>query len=103
MVVGTNTARHKNGSQAVRSKNAGILTMDFLLPNGAAMVKVQHAIYGTDGSSWELWTRAASGNCAKWTKVGATVSTTSATLQAGFYLARLTTGTEVQYVKLVRQ
>lgn len=82
-VVGTDAADHKNGSQAVRLEQAGTLTMDFYLPNGAATVTVQHAIYGTDGSSsWELWAQAASCNCAKWTKVGATVSTTSATLQA---------------------
>jgi endonuclease G len=82
-VVGTDDADHKNGAQAVRLEQAGKLTMDFLLPNGAATVTVQHAIYGTDGSSsWELWAQAASCDCKKWTKVGATVSTTSATLQA---------------------
>jgi endonuclease G len=89
-VLGTDAADHKNGSQAVRLENAGTLTMDFLLPNGAATVTVQHAIYGTDGSSsWELWAQAASCNCAKWTKVGATVSTTSTTLQAASFTVNI--------------
>jgi endonuclease G len=89
-VVGTDAADRKNGAQAVRLKNTGALTMNFLLPNGAATVTVQHAIYGTDGSSsWELWAQAASCNCAKWTKVGTTVSTTSATLQAASFTVNI--------------
>ncbi|MGI4819967.1 MAG: DNA/RNA non-specific endonuclease [Janthinobacterium lividum] len=89
-VVGTDDADHKNGAQAVRLEQAGKLTMDFLLPNGAATVTVQHAIYGTDGSSsWELWAQAASCDCKKWTKVGATVSTTSATLQAASFTVNI--------------
>ncbi|WP_240731541.1 DNA/RNA non-specific endonuclease [Hymenobacter radiodurans] len=82
-VLGNTEADRKNGAQAVRLQQNGKLTMEFFVPNGAATVTVQHAIYGTDASSsWELWAQAQSCNCNKWTKVGNTVFTTSSTLQA---------------------
>ncbi|HEX8429395.1 DNA/RNA non-specific endonuclease [Hymenobacter sp.] len=82
-VLGNTAADHKNGNQAVRLQQGGTLTMDFFVPTGAATVTVQHAVYGTDGSSsWELFAQSESCNCNKWTKVGQTVLTSSATLQA---------------------
>ncbi|OGX80786.1 hypothetical protein BEN49_03500 [Hymenobacter coccineus] len=82
-VLGSSDADHKDGTQAVRLQQRGTLTMDFYLPDGAATVTVQHAIYGADASSsWELWAQSEACNCNKWTKVGNTVFTTSATLQA---------------------
>jgi endonuclease G len=89
-VVGTDAADHKNGTQAVRLQQAGTLTMNFYLPGGAATVTVQHAAYGTDGSSsWELWAQSQSCNCAKWTKVGPTVLTTSTSLQAASFTVNI--------------
>ncbi|QNE41719.1 DNA/RNA non-specific endonuclease [Hymenobacter sp. NBH84] len=65
--------------------------MQFFLPNGAATITVQHALYGTDASSsWELWAQPQTAcNCDKWTKVGATVFTTSSTLQAAAFTANI--------------
>jgi endonuclease G len=85
-VVGTEAADHKNGTQAVRVQQAGTLSMDFFVANGAATVTVQHASYGTDGSSsWELWAQSDGCACTKWTKVGATVLTSSPVLQAASF------------------
>ncbi|WP_245897186.1 DNA/RNA non-specific endonuclease [Hymenobacter nivis] len=89
-LVGTDAADHKNGAQAVRLQQAGTLTMNFYLPDGAATVTVQHATYGTDGSSsWELWAQSQGCDCAKWTKVGATVLTTSPALQAASFIVNI--------------
>jgi endonuclease G len=89
-VVGTDAADHKNGAQAVRLQQAGTLTMDFFVASGAATVTVQHASYGTDGSSsWELWAQSDGCACTKWTKVGATVLTSSPVLQAASFTVNL--------------
>ena len=89
-VVGTDAADHKNGAQAVRLRQAGALTMDSFLASGAATVTVQHASYGTDGSSsWELWAQSDGCACTKWTKVGSTVLTTSPTLQAASFTVNM--------------
>ncbi|WP_460615618.1 DNA/RNA non-specific endonuclease [Hymenobacter seoulensis] len=89
-LLGSSEADRKNGVQAVRLQQRGTLTMDFYLPNGAAIVTVQHARYGSDASSsWELWAQAESCNCNKWTKVGATVLTSSPTLQAAAFTVNI--------------
>ncbi|OUJ72678.1 DNA/RNA non-specific endonuclease [Hymenobacter crusticola] len=89
-VLGSTDADHKNGAQAARLQQGGKVTMDFFLPTGAATVTVQHAVYGTDGSSsWELWAQSEACNCNKWTKVGATVLTTSTTLQVAAFTVNI--------------
>ena len=89
-VLGASDADHRNGAQAVRLEQVGSLTMGFFLPQGAATVTVQHAVFGTDGtSSWELWAQSESCNCNKWTKIGSTVITSSATLQAASFTANI--------------
>lgn len=89
-VLGSTDADHRNGPQAVRLQQSGKLTMDFFLSGGAAIVTVQHAIYGADASSsWELWALSEACNCNKWTKVGNTVVTTSSTLQAAAFTVNI--------------
>ncbi|SMB84211.1 DNA/RNA non-specific endonuclease [Hymenobacter roseosalivarius DSM 11622] len=89
-VLGNAEADRKNGAQAVRLQQNGKLTMEFFVPNGAATVAVQHAIYGSDASSsWELWAQPESCNCNKWTKVGNTVFTTTSTLQAAAFTVNI--------------
>ncbi|WP_375433667.1 DNA/RNA non-specific endonuclease [uncultured Hymenobacter sp.] len=89
-VLGSSVADHKNGTQAARLQQGGRLTMGFFLPTGASTVTVQHAVYGTDGSSsWELFAQSESCNCNKWTKVGSTVLTTSSTLQAAAFTVNI--------------
>jgi len=89
-VLGNSAADHKNGTQAVRLQQNGSLTMKFFLPTGAATVTVQHAVYGTDASSsWALFAQSEACNCNKWTKIGPTVLTTSATLQAASFTVNM--------------
>ena len=89
-LLGTEVGDHKNGGQAVRVEQKGRLTMDFYLPGGASLVTVQHALYSGDASSaWELWAQSQSCSCNNWTKVGATVLTTSATLQTAAFSVSL--------------
>lgn len=78
-LTGNTTSDRKTGAYSARVRNTGIVRMNFNRTN-AATVSIQHAKYGSDGSSnWELWQSTNSGS--SWTKVGNTVSTTSTTLQ----------------------
>ena len=89
-LLGTEASDHKNGARAVRVEQQGRLTMDFYLPGGASLVTVQHAVYGADASSaWELWAQSQSCSCNNWTKVGATVISSSATLQTAAFTVSL--------------
>lgn len=68
----------KTGSYSARVRNTGKVTMNFNVAS-AGTVSVQHAVYGTDGSStWELWKSTNSGST--WTKVGSTITTSSTSL-----------------------
>lgn len=78
-LLGNSTSDRKSGSQSVRIRNKGILTMKFNKVNGAATVEVKHAVYGSDGSStWELYASSNSGGT--WTKIGNTITSSSSTL-----------------------
>lgn len=89
-LLGNTDQDRKTGAQALRLRQSGKLTMDFALPQGAGTFSLQHAIYGKDGSSsWELWAQAGDCSCNKWTKIGATVSTTSHSLQTATFTLNL--------------
>ena len=78
-LLGTSSSDRRKGSSAARLINNGKITMLYDKPNGVDTVQVQHAVYGSDGSStWELWMSANSGLL--WTKVGNTVNTNSTSL-----------------------
>jgi endonuclease G len=77
-LVGNLSTDHKTGAASARIRNVGAISTDFDFAS-AGTVTVQHAVFGTDGaSSWELW--ASTNGGASYSKVGATVSTTSTTL-----------------------
>jgi endonuclease G len=58
--------------------------MNFNKTGGASTVSIQHAVYGTDGSStWQLWSSINNGST--WTQVGSTVTTSSTTLQTATF------------------
>jgi endonuclease G len=83
-LVGNLTGDAKNGTQSVRIRNTGKLTMNFNSPNGATTVTVKHAVYGTDaGSSWELWASTNGGST--YTKVGSTVTSSGNVLQTATF------------------
>ncbi len=88
-LLGTSAADPKTGLQSARLRNVGSVGMNFDLTTGAGTVTVGHAYYGTDGASqWELWLSTNSGST--FTKVGATQTASSATLQTATFTVNQT-------------
>ncbi|MCZ4225011.1 DNA/RNA non-specific endonuclease [Pedobacter rhodius] len=77
-LIGNLSADAKNGSQSVRIRNTGILSMNFDV-NGADVVSIAHAKYGTDANStWQLWYSTNSGS--SWQQSGNTITSSATTL-----------------------
>ncbi|MBV9211913.1 MAG: DNA/RNA non-specific endonuclease [Acidobacteria bacterium] len=77
-LIGNLSTDRKTGTASARVRNTGQITMSFDAASSST-ISVQHAIFGTDGSStWELWASTTGG--ATYSKVGSTVSTTSTSL-----------------------
>lgn len=77
-LIGNLATDAKNGSQSVRIRNTGILSMNFDV-NGADAVSIAHARYGSDASStWQLWYSINGGS--SWQQSGSTVTSSSSTL-----------------------
>jgi endonuclease G len=77
-LTGSTASDRKTGSWSARVRDLGKVRMNFNIAS-AGTVTIQHAKYGTDGTStWELWQSANSGS--SWSKVGSTVTTSSTTL-----------------------
>lgn len=82
-LVGNLSTDRKTGAQSARLRNTGSLATQFDYAS-AGTVTVQHAVFGTDGaSSWELWASTNGGG--SYSKVGATVSTSSTALQTASF------------------
>ena len=82
-LTGNLSSDKKTGAYAARVRNVGLMHMNFNKAN-AATVSIQHAEYGTDGSStWQLWS--STNNGSTWTQVGSTVTTSSASLQTATF------------------
>jgi endonuclease G len=82
-LTGNLSSDKKTGSFSARVRNVGRVRMNFN-KTGAGTVSIQHAEYGSDGSStWQLWSSTNSGST--WTQVGATVTTSAATLQTATF------------------
>jgi hypothetical protein len=82
-LIGNTTTDAKTGAQSARVRNVGSLTMNFDATTGAGAVSISHAKYGTDGTStWELWVAV---NGGAYAKVGATITTSSTTLQTATF------------------
>src|SRR5215471_10020774 len=78
-LTGNLSTDHKTGSYAARVRNTGLIHMNFNKTGGAGTVSIQHAVYGSDGSStWQLWYSTNSGST--WTQVGSTITTSATTL-----------------------
>ena len=83
-LIGQDDNDRKSGSQAVRVKGNGKLTMLFDVPNGAGVVSVKHGVYGRDeGGKWELWRSVDGGST--WARCGASIQSTSPTLQTATF------------------
>lgn len=75
---GNTSSDRKVGSYSARVRNTGTIKMNFDVAS-AGTFSVQHAKYGSDGSSnWELWKSTNGGS--SWTKVGSTITTSSTSL-----------------------
>jgi endonuclease G len=82
-LTGNLSGDKKTGAFSARVRNVGSVRMNFN-KSGAGTVSIQHAEYGTDGSStWQLWSSTDSGST--WTQVGSTVTTSAATLQTATF------------------
>jgi len=87
-LLGTTTADAKTGTQSARVRNSGLLGMNFNLSDGAGVVTVGHAKYGTDASgTWELWASTNSGS--SYAKVGSTITSSSTALQTASFTVNL--------------
>lgn len=87
-LVGTSTSDRKNGTKSVRTRNSGKVSMKFNRTDGAGVVSVKHAKYGTDANStWSLWYSTNSGST--WTQTGASVTTSSTTLQTASFTVNI--------------
>src|SRR5205085_11506921 len=82
-LVGNLSTDRKTGAASARIRNTGAISTDFDFAS-AGTVTIQHAVFSSDGSStWELW--ASTNGGASYFKVGATVNTTSTTLQTATF------------------
>ncbi|HSS18570.1 MAG TPA: DNA/RNA non-specific endonuclease [Pyrinomonadaceae bacterium] len=82
-LTGNLSTDRKTGSFSARIRNTGLVHMNFN-KTGAGTVSIQHAIFGSDGSStWQLWSSTNSGST--WTQVGSTVTTSSTSLQTASF------------------
>ena len=82
-LTGNLSTDRKTGAYSARIRNTGLMHMNFN-KTGAGIVSIQHAVFGTDGSStWQLWW--STNNGSTWTQVGATVTTSSTTLQTATF------------------
>jgi endonuclease G len=87
-LVGTSASDAKDGSQSIRVRNTGIISMDFDVSGGASTVTVRHAVYGSDGSStWGLWVSSDGGST--YTQVGSAVTSSSTTLSTATFTVNL--------------
>src|ERR1700749_1482522 len=77
-LVGNLSTDRKTGAASARIRNTGAISTDFDFAS-AGTVTIQHAVFGTDGSStWELWASTNGGS--SYSKVGSTITTSSTTL-----------------------
>lgn len=82
-LIGNLSTDRRTGSYSARVRNTGRLRMNFDRA-GVGNVTIQHAIFGTDGSStWELWYSTNAGST--WLKFGSTVTTSSTSLQTATF------------------
>ncbi|HXC17716.1 MAG TPA: PKD domain-containing protein [Holophagaceae bacterium] len=88
-LLGNTSADPKDGTQSVRTRNSGTLTMLFDFPTGAKTVSVKHGSYGTNGSTtWGLWYSTNGGG--GWNQAGSSVTTSSSTLQTATFTVNVT-------------
>jgi len=97
-LIGTSASDAKTGNQSARVRNTGTITMNFDV-SGATTVSVDHAVYGSDGSStWELLESTNSGST--YTQVGSTITSSSTSLQTVSFTVNATGNVRFRIAKL---
>ena len=97
-LTGNLSTDRKTGAYSARLRETGFVRMNFNVAS-AGTVSAQHAKFGTDaGSSWELWKSTNGGG--SWTKVGATVTTASTTLQTASFTVNSSVATRFEFRKV---
>jgi len=97
-LTGNLSTDRKTGAFAARLRETGFARMNFNVAS-AGTVSVQHARFGSDAnSSWELWKSTNGGG--SWSKVGATVSTTSTTLQTATFTVNSSSAVRFEFRKV---
>lgn len=97
-LIGNLSTDRRTGTASARLRNSATVTMLFNT-DGATSVTIQHAVFGSDGSSsWELWFSINNG--ASYSRAGATVSTTSTTLQTASFSLNVTDPVRFQIRKI---
>lgn len=97
-LTGNTTSDRKVGSYSARVRNIGVVRMNFNVAN-AGTVSVQHAVYGSDGSStWELWKSTNSGST--WSKVGSTITTSSTSLTTSTFTVNSASAVRFEFRKV---
>ncbi|MFD2284692.1 DNA/RNA non-specific endonuclease [Pedobacter petrophilus] len=97
-LIGNLAADAKNGSQSVRIRNTGMLSMNFDV-NGASVVSIAHAKYGTDANStWQLWYSTNGGS--SWIQLGNTMTSSAATLSTVTFNTAITGNVRFQIRKI---
>ena len=92
-LTGNLSSDRKTGVYSARVRETGRVRMNFN-KTGAGTVSIQHAVFGTDGSStWQLWS--STNNGSTWTQVGSTVTTSSTTLQTATFTVN--NGTAIRF------
>lgn len=97
-LIGNLAGDAKNGSQSVRIRNTGTLSMNFNV-NGAEVVTITHAKYGTDvNSTWQLWYSTDSGS--NWQQTGSTITSSATTLTTATFNVPLSGNVRFQIRKI---
>lgn len=82
-LTGNLTTDRKTGTYSARVREVGRVRMNFN-KTGAGTVSIQHAVFGSDGSStWQLWFSTNSGST--WSQSGGTITTSSTSLQTATF------------------
>jgi len=97
-LTGNLSSDRRTGAYSARVRESGVVRMNFNVVS-AGTVSVQHAKYGTDANStWELWKSTNSGG--SWSKVGATVTTSSTTLTTASFTVNSSVAVRFEFRKV---
>jgi len=97
-LIGTFSSDAKNGSNSVRVRNYGALTMEFDLPDGAKSISLEYAKFGRDKSTSFDVKYSTDGGVA-WTKLGATINVSKTSLNKAVFNLNVTGNIRFQIVK----